>query len=78
VEIRDLIQRAYLQIRLTDDGAGIRLVNCADEFKERRLTGAICSYQTYFFSGIDLESDIPKHTLRTERLRDAIKLYDHV
>jgi hypothetical protein len=78
VEIRDLIQRAELQIRLTDDGAGIRLANCADEFEERRLTGAVCSYQPYFFSGIDLESDIPKHALRTERLRDAIKLYDHV
>src|SRR6185369_14068766 len=39
---------------------------------------AVCADQTNFFRGIDLEPDVSKHVLCTERLRDAIELYDQI
>src|SRR6476659_5221076 len=52
-------------------------MNSADDFEKRRLSGAVSTDQTYFFCGIYLKADVPKYVLRTERLRDAIKLDDH-
>src|SRR5215471_10535828 len=77
VKIRNLIERADFQTRLPSDRAGVRLMNSADDFEERSLPCAIGADESYFFCGIYLESDVPKYVLRTERLRDAIKLYDH-
>ena len=77
MKIRNLIERTDLQLRLARDNAGIRLVSACDELEERRLSRAIRPDQSDFFCWIDLESDVSKHVLRSERCRDATKLYEH-
>src|SRR6185295_7337541 len=56
---------------------GVGFVDAVDQFEESRLPRAVCADQADFFGGIDLEADVSKYVLRTERLRDAVKLYDH-
>src|SRR5438128_12649575 len=77
MEIGDLIECADLKVGLARDGTRVGFIDAADQLEKSGLPRAIGADEADSFGWIDLESGVPKHVLRTERLRDAIELYDH-
>src|SRR5215475_15677243 len=63
VEIGNLIKCADLKSRLARQRARVRVVNCADQLKQRCFSGAVCSNKTDFFRWVDLEGDVSKYVL---------------
>ena len=78
MEVRYLVQRTDLELRFACNGTAVRFREPPDHFKKRRFAGAVRADQADFFRGVDLEADVSKNVLRSERFRDAIQLYEHV
>src|ERR1700722_781402 len=77
MKIGNLIEGADLKVGFAGDGTRIGFIDTADQLEKSGFPSAVGADQADFFAGIDLESGVSKYVLRTERFRDAVKLYDH-
>ena len=77
LDMGHLLHESQADLRLAHDLAVIRFQSAGNDSKERGLSGAVASYQSDLFVGIQLEAGVLEDRFASEALADVIEMNKH-